>query len=126
MRKTTSSNALNEALIRSTCPFFHAMHRLGGRWKLLILWYVHLGLNRFGQLRKRIPGITPKMLSQQLRELEADGLVLKTVFAEVPPRTEYALAEAAHELLPILLQLNGWGKRYLPADHMQIEKAAVA
>ena len=126
MRKPSSSNAQNEAVIRSTCPFFHAMHRLGGRWKLLILWYVHLGINRFGMLRKRIPGITAKMLSQQLRELEADGLVVKTIYAEMPPRTEYAVAESARELLPILQQLNGWGRRYLPMHGPRMSAVEVA
>ena len=113
MAKTSTSNAINAALIDSTCPMFHAMHRLSGRWKLLLLWYIHLGLNRFGLLRKRVPGLTTKMLAQQLKELEADGLITKEIFAEIPPRTQYAVAPEARELMPILMQLNGWGRHYL-------------
>lgn len=91
-----------------------AMDQLSGRWKILLLWYIHLGLNRFGLIRKRLPKLTTKMLSQQLRELENDGLLTRTIYPEMPPRVEYAVTASAEALIPILQQLNEWG-RAIPA-----------
>lgn len=86
-----------------------AMDQLSGRWKILLLWYIHSGLNRFGLIKKRLANITTKMLSQQLKELEQNGLIIKTVYPETPPRTEYSLSEKGKSLLPILQELNAWG-----------------
>lgn len=110
MRKTASTQAENEAFLHSICPMQLAMDQLSGKWKILLLWYIHLGLNRFGLVRKRLPMLTTKMLSQQLKELEADGLLTRTIFAEMPPRVEYAVTPKAEALIPILTQLNDWGK----------------
>jgi len=86
---------------------------IGGKWKPIILW--HLGTSgtlRFGQLRRSMASITQKMLTQQLRELEADGLVLRTVHAEVPPRVEYRLSEMGRSVMPVLEALCAWGRGY--------------
>ncbi len=117
MRKLTSSSWRNETSLYEICPLQYAMSRLDGRWKLVILYYVGADFNRFGMLKKRIPNITDKMLSQQLRELEQDGLLERTVFPQVPPRVDYALTERAKTLIPILDQLFEWGKGWpeLPA-----------
>jgi DNA-binding HxlR family transcriptional regulator len=85
---------------------------IGGKWKPMILFYMREGVTRFGGLRRAIPGITPKMLAQQLRELEADGIVTRKVYAEVPPRVEYALTEKGETLKPILAAMCKWGKAY--------------
>ncbi len=119
MRKATSTNAANRDYLVSTCPMQHVMEMLSGRWKILLLWYIHLGLNRFSLIRKRLPALTTKMLSQQLKELEKDGFLVKTIYAEMPPRVEYAITEKTKSLLPIFKKLNEWGR-----EDMQAEQAA--
>lgn len=109
MRKNNSTNSQNKSSLEDICPMLYAMQQINGRWKVLILWYVKLGANRFGKLRKALPSITTKMLTQQLRELEADSLLNRTIFAEMPPRVEYELTEKAQSLAPILSKLNDWG-----------------
>lgn len=85
-----------------------AMQSIGGKWKLEILWLLHQRTHRFNELRRAIPGVTQHMLTQQLRELEADGLVHRTIFAEVPPRVEYTIAEPALRLRPVFEALFAW------------------
>lgn len=89
-----------------------AFSLLSGKWKLEILWLLHQRLHRFGELRRAIPGITQHMLTAQLRELEADGLVTRTVFAEVPPRVEYAITDKALGLGPTIAALMAWWEEY--------------
>ncbi|MFD0392489.1 winged helix-turn-helix transcriptional regulator [Streptomyces nogalater] len=84
----------------------------GGRWKLAILKQLTAGTLRFGELRRTLPGVTQRMLTRQLRELEEDGLVSRTVYAEVPPRVEYALTEVGHSLDAITEELDKWGHWY--------------
>ncbi|MFD1301870.1 winged helix-turn-helix transcriptional regulator [Methylobacterium marchantiae] len=85
---------------------------LSGKWKLEIMWLLNQRIYRFGELRKAIPGITQHMLTAQLRELEADGLVDRTVFPEVPPRVEYAITEKARGLGPTMEALSAWWQTY--------------
>lgn len=85
---------------------------LSGKWKLEIMWLLNQRIYRFGELRKAIPGITQHMLTAQLRELEADGLVLRTVFAEVPLRVEYEITEKARGLGPTMEALTAWWTKY--------------
>lgn len=89
-----------------------AFAMLSGKWKLEIMWLLHQRIYRFGELRKAIPGITQHMLSAQLRELEADGLVSRTVFAEVPPRVEYEMTEKARGLGPTMAALTAWWEEH--------------
>lgn len=89
-----------------------AFSLLSGKWKLEIMWLLHQRVYRFGELRKAIPGITQHMLTAQLRELEADGLVARTVFAEIPPRVEYAITPKARGLGPTMEALAVWWKTY--------------
>ena len=85
------------------------MSMLGGKWKVLILWHLGVsGVCRFGELRKKLPEITQRTLTLQLRELEADGLVHRTVYAEVPPRTEYRQTGASKDLTDVYLALKRW------------------
>lgn len=84
---------------------------IGGKWKALILWELHEGARRFGALRRGVTGISEKMLIQQLRELEADGLVHREAFYEIPPRVEYSLTELGASLNDLLLPLCEWGER---------------
>lgn len=85
---------------------------LSGKWKLEIMWLLNQRVYRFGELRKAIPGITQHMLTSQLRELEADGLVSRTVFAEVPPRVEYEITPKARGLGPAMEALTTWWNEY--------------
>ena len=85
---------------------------IGGKWKPLILWLLTVETMRFNQLQKSIDGITQKMLTQQLRQLEADGLVKRTVYPEVPPKVEYAITEFGKTLNPIFKSMDQWGKTY--------------
>jgi len=85
---------------------------LSGKWKLEIMWLLNQRVHRFGELRKAIPGITQHMLTAQLRELEADGLVSRTVFAEVPSRVEYEITPKARGLGPTMEALTAWWQRY--------------
>lgn len=87
---------------------------IGGKWKGLILWDLNDGPVRFGALRRRIPGISEKMLIQQLREMEADGLVHREIFHQVPPRVDYSLTPLGASLNLALTPLCEWGKHNLP------------
>jgi DNA-binding HxlR family transcriptional regulator len=83
-----------------------------GKWKGEILWNLKDGTHRFGELMRAIPGITQHMLTAQLRSLERHGLVKRTVYAEVPPRVEYELTPAAHDLRPVFEEINRWANRH--------------
>lgn len=82
---------------------------IGGKWKGIILWHLLQKTLRFSQLQRRIPGVTQKMLTQQLRELERDYLVLRQVYAEVPPRVEYSLTSKGESLRELLVFMCEWG-----------------
>ncbi|GAB3483207.1 winged helix-turn-helix transcriptional regulator [Amycolatopsis cihanbeyliensis] len=94
------------------CPVEVALEVLGGKWKLVIVEHLRGGTHRFGELRRSMPRITQRMLTRQLRELETDGLVRRTVYPEVPPKVEYALTDLGHSLEPIVARLRRWGERY--------------
>lgn len=85
---------------------------LSGKWKLEIMWLLNQRMYRFGELRKAIPGVTQHMLTAQLRELESDGLVSRTVYAEVPPRVEYEITQKARGLGPTMEALTAWWNEY--------------
>lgn len=88
-----------------------ALDALGGKWKLLLLTYLHEGTKRFGDLKRLVPEISEKMLAQCLRELERDGLVRRRSYSEVPPRVEYTLTALGEETMPLLQALYIWGQR---------------
>ncbi len=111
-RKENSTNSINELYITQECNLTYAVCKIGGRWKLLILCKLEDGRLRFSEIRKRINGITERMLTLQLREMEKEGLVKRTVYAEVPPRVDYELTEIAKELIPIWRQLDKWGEKH--------------
>jgi DNA-binding HxlR family transcriptional regulator len=85
---------------------------IGGKWKLLILWHVKDKPIRFGELMRQMSGITQKMLTQQLRELEADGLVKRNVYAEIPPHVDYVITDYGKTLEPVLESLCTWGEKH--------------
>jgi DNA-binding HxlR family transcriptional regulator len=93
------------------CKAELALRVIQGRWKLLILRELIDAVRRFSDLQRALEGVSQKVLTAQLRELEADGVVRRTVFAEVPPRVEYALTALGAELIPVLEGLHAWGER---------------
>jgi DNA-binding HxlR family transcriptional regulator len=95
------------------CPVEATLELIGGKYKTLILWHLADKKLRFSQLRREITGITPKMLTQQLRELETHALVHREVFPIVPPKVEYSLTDLGKSLIPILVAMRDWGSGYL-------------
>jgi DNA-binding HxlR family transcriptional regulator len=92
-----------------SCPVELAVDVIGGRWRTVILSQLKEGVHRYGELRRRIPGVSEKMLTQRLRELEADGLVSRRDLGTVPPHVEYDLTEEGRSLAPVLQALYDWG-----------------
>ena len=101
------------------CPVEATLELIGGKYKALILWHLSAGDLRFSELKKLIHGVTPKMLTQQLRELEASDLVHREVFAVVPPKVEYSLTDLGKSLMPLLLAMRDWGSTYLRAQSLE-------
>ncbi len=95
------------------CPVEATLELIGGKYKALILWHLAQEKLRYSELRKALAGITPKMLTQQLRELEAKSLIHREVFPIVPPKVEYSLTELGKSLMPILVAMRDWGSGYL-------------
>lgn len=95
------------------CPVGVILNIVGGKWKILIIYSLLGGKKRFNELRRIIPRVTQRMLTHQLRELEADSIITRTIYAEIPPKVEYQLTEIGYALKPILQQLEDWGRCYL-------------
>jgi DNA-binding HxlR family transcriptional regulator len=98
------------------CTVEAALDVIGGKWKPIILWALGDNVLRFNELQKGLPGVNSKMLTKQLRELEEDGIITRTVYPEVPPRVEYAITDFGRTLIPILQALCKWGAEYLGID----------
>ena len=104
------------------CPVEVTLGLIDGKWKGVILFHLQEGCLRFSELRRRLPGITQRMLTKQLRALEDDDLITRKVYAEVPPRVEYALSETGQRLRPVIEILRAWG-----VDHKaRLEATATA
>lgn len=96
------------------CSVEAAIGLIDGKWKSIALWHLLIDeVLRFGELRKKIPMVTANVLTRQLRELEEDGLIVRKVYAEVPPKVEYKLSELGKTLSPILESLNKWGEEHI-------------
>lgn len=119
MKKLGSTNAINKMRITNNCPLTSSLLLISGRWKLIILWQLKGGAQRFGDLQRSIAYSSKKMLTQQLKELETDGLVSRKVYLEVPPKVEYSLTPLSSSLLPILESLFAWGEQHHIIDHVQ-------
>ena len=92
------------------CALDVTMHYIGGKWKAVVLWYLRKDKKRFGELKALIPDITDKMLSIQLKALQEDGIITRTVYAEVPPRVEYEFTEEGRTLIPVVEAIAKWGR----------------
>lgn len=92
------------------CPVEATLSLIGGKWKGVVLWHLLQGTLRFNEIRRRLPNVTQRMLTNQLRELETDGFVIRTVYPEVPPKVEYSLSERGRSLEHVILALKTWGE----------------
>jgi DNA-binding HxlR family transcriptional regulator len=106
------------------CPVEAALDLINGKWKGVILYHLQGGTMRFGALRRRLGAITQRMLTKQLRELEAAGLVSRRVYAEVPPRVEYTLSADGESMRPIIDALYDWGRKRLESGSPKARDAA--
>ena len=95
------------------CAVERTLSLIDGKWKIVILYKLLRGTLRFNEIRRQIPAVTQRMLTHQLRELEADGLLVRTVYAQVPPRVEYSLSARGRSLEPVILALKDWGDQNL-------------
>ena len=102
------------------CPVDSTLRLIGGKYKALILWHLISGTLRHGELQKLIPQATPKMLTQQLRELESDNLLAREVYPVVPPKVEYSLTGLGRSLQPILSAMYDWGAGYMMDNGLEI------
>ena len=101
------------------CPVAATLELIGGKYKALILWHLSEGKLRFSQLSKAISGATPKMLTQQLRELEAQKLIHREIYPVIPPKVEYSLTELGSSLIPVLVAMRDWGAGYLRTKDLE-------
>ncbi|WP_292974022.1 winged helix-turn-helix transcriptional regulator [Mucilaginibacter sp.] len=100
--------------VKQLCAVDYAFKRIGGKYKARILWYLDMkGILRYGELSRTLPDITTKMLTQTLRELEEDKLIVRKMYHEVPPKVEYSLSETGQELIPFIAHLHNWGKKQM-------------
>lgn len=113
--KETSTNYANKLALAAECPEVYAAHIIGGQWALVICSWLINGKLRFGELRRLLPNITERMLTLQLRRLEDDRIIKRTVYAEVPLRVEYELTAIGYELGPIIKLMENWGEKHKAA-----------
>ncbi len=107
----------------NNCPVEAALNRIGGKWKGLIVLRLLVRIRRFNELLRSLPGCTQRMLTNQLRELEADGIVHREVYAEVPPRVEYSLTETGRDLMPMIRAMCEWGQKHIQRIAPNFESA---
>jgi len=98
--------------LKTKCPAEVTVNIIGGRWKLLILYHLFQGVKRFSELQRSVSGITQKMLTQQLREMERDGLVHREIYPQVPPKVEYSLTPLGESLRSVVDAMCRWGKMF--------------
>lgn len=112
------------AKVNYFCPVEVTLEVIGGKWKCVILWWLRRGAKRFGELKQLIPEISQQVLTQQLRELEADGLIRREAYREAPPRVEYSLTTYGETIRPITELMCDWGRAHLsdyPFGFMKLE-----
>lgn len=113
MRKKNSTNWINEKRITANCGMGYTLSLIGGRWKAGILWaFINNGTLRFSEIRDQLSGISERMLSKQLDEMEEDNLINRTAYPEVPPHVEYNLTELGKSMKPMLQQMSDWGEMH--------------
>ncbi|MDB5285824.1 MAG: transcriptional regulator [Mucilaginibacter sp.] len=105
---------------QSQCPVDYAFQKIGGKYKARILWHLNTGTKRYGVIKKLLPDVTPKMLTQVLRELEADQLIRRHVYLEVPPRVEYSLESSGEAMIPAIKLFSAWASAQMEKNGIPI------
>jgi DNA-binding HxlR family transcriptional regulator len=95
-----------------SCPVERALAVIGGKWKVLVLYHLSSGTKRFGELHRLLPGVSPRTLTKQLKELEFDGIITRKVYPQIPPKVEYSLSRRGRELDPVLAAMHEYGLKY--------------
>ncbi|MGO4172131.1 winged helix-turn-helix transcriptional regulator [Bosea sp. TAF32] len=108
----------------AACPVEATLGLIGGKWKGIALYHLMGGTLRFSEIRRRVPGVTQRMLTTQLRELEVDGLIVRVVYPEVPPRVEYSLSAKGRTLEPVIVALKAWGEAHACSSQPRTAVAA--
>jgi DNA-binding HxlR family transcriptional regulator len=122
-RLARKSVAASEPATPSTkCPLTAALNAIGGKWSLICLYWLDSGMRRFNELRRLMPDISHKVLTETLRSLESEGLISRTVYAEVPPRVEYRVSDHGKTVLPILQAVRAWGHKHLEWKRVEDEE----
>jgi DNA-binding HxlR family transcriptional regulator len=106
------------------CPVEATLDLIGGKWKGVMLYHLSPGTLRFNELRRRLSGVTQRMLTKQLRELEEAGLIVRKVYAQVPPKVEYSLSKKGETLQPVIRALKKWGEEHLTKSGAKFKKSA--
>ncbi len=106
----------NKAFNPYNCPVTHCLNKIGGKWKILIIYGVSKNCNRFSLLQRAMPAISKQMLVNQLRELEEDKILKRTIYAEMPPRVEYKMTRYGQSLMPVIKVMQDWGTKDLKKD----------
>ena len=114
-----AENKFNDKDVIARCvPLGRLQSVIGGKWKILILWYVSFyKVQRFGELMRRLDGITQSTLTKQLRELESDGFLHREIYKEIPPNVEYSLTELGESFIPVLQTMMAWSATHLCPDY---------
>lgn len=116
--KDSSTNQLNKRIIETKCPVTFTLHKMGGRWKPLVINRLITGEKRYSELKKTIPDITEKMLIQTLKELEADDIIIRKAISIIPPHVEYSLTPCGEELLTVISAMVNWGLKFNPSSSL--------
>lgn len=114
--KERSTIQKNKQAVLEVCPVTYVMERIGGYWKPVILYQLSFGEKRYSELRKRMPGVSEKVLIQQLKQLEADGLIAREARPVVPPHVTYSLRSAGRDMLPVMMAMVEWAEKNIPND----------
>jgi len=120
-KDTVKEDSMKQCKQGYHCPMEVTLELIGGKWKALLLWHLMGGTLRFHELRALVPQVTPKMLTQQLRDLEKDDLIERKVYPVVPPKVEYSLTEFGKSLIPILDVMCNWGSEYIEKNNIVIK-----
>lgn len=111
--KERSTVQKNKKAVLEVCPVTYVMDRIGGYWKPVILYQLSLGEKRYSELRRHMPDVTEKVLVQQLKQLEADGLLMREARPLVPPHVTYSLTPAGHDIMPVMAAMANWTDKYI-------------
>lgn len=117
--------ARKSPVLQFRCDVEATLSVIGGKWKLMLVWYLREAPRRFNEIRRQFPEISQKVLTQQLREMEADGVVHREIFREIPPKVEYSLTALGASLGPVMIALDDWGRGHVHELKRLREAAAI-